>query len=305
MSLAYEIHSAGSYVTLIARREPSFHGAHETSFPSGGALTASPSGFTRFVSTLQIVGTVLGVPLGLASGYSIYRANFSVETSCQSLRGNIVALLDRSVDAATRRILVRRDVTAFEQSCGAIDPDAVAAFKTLLAVDKASTAAAPKPRTAAPPVEVARKAEPQPAVAEPVERAAAVSDTKWLAAVRQALVEHGPERAAQPERPLRPDAAKSETAAPAKAPAPILQQAWIVPPSMPIVPPQAVSAPAISEQGLRAPRQNVDHPVPPESIPGPPPLSLEPKEAGGERSRLGAWIAEIPLLGPAIERARN
>jgi hypothetical protein len=251
------------------------------------------------VSTLQIVGTVLGVPLGLASGYSIYRANFSVEISCQSLRGNIVALLDRSVDAATRRILVRRDVTAFEQSCGAIDPDAVAAFKTLLAVDKASTAAAPKPRTAAPPVEVARKAEPQPAVAEPVERAAAVSDTKWLAAVRQALVDHGPERAAQPERPLRP-APKTETAAPAKAPAPILQQAWIVPPPQVIAPAQAVSAPAAS-----TPRQNADHPVPPQSIPGPPPLSLEPKEASAERSRLGAWIAEIPLLGRVIERVRN
>lgn len=320
---------------LTARREPTFHsGAHGGGHdgPLSGAPAHGPSGFTRFVSTLQIVGTVLGVPLALASGYSIYRANFSAETRCQNLRGNIIAMLDRSVDAATRRILVQRDVAAFEQSCGDIDPDATAAFKTLLAVDKATTATAPKPRPAAPSAAVARKSEPKiepkieprteprvpaarppvaPAVAAtaeaaPAERDAGMSDARWLAAVRQALVEHAPEQkeSASPAQPAPPTAARAsrpETLGTIKPPeAPILQQAWVVPP--PIASPPPVSAPAV-----RAPQQ-VDHPVPPESIPGPPPLSLEPKTADEERdgrSRIGAWISEIPLLGRVMDRGSN
>ena len=89
---------------------------------------------------LQVVGSLLAIPVGLASGYSIYRANFSVETTCQSLRANIVSMIDKSVDAGTRRMLVRRDVETFEQTCGTVDPDATAAFKALLAADKPAAA---------------------------------------------------------------------------------------------------------------------------------------------------------------------
>ncbi len=148
------------------RREPTFHdGArdrtqsgghdgglgvgHDGTYPSGAPLphvTGHATGFGRFVSTLQIVGTLLGVPLGLASGYSIYRANFSPETTCQALRTNIIGMLDKNVDATTRRMLVRRDIEAFEQNCGAVDPDAHAAFKTLLAVP-VKTKVAAKERT--------------------------------------------------------------------------------------------------------------------------------------------------------------
>ena len=59
---------------------------------------------------LQVVGSLLAIPVGLASAYSIYRANFSADTTCQTLRANIVSMLDKSVDAGTRRMLVRRDV---------------------------------------------------------------------------------------------------------------------------------------------------------------------------------------------------
>ena len=51
------------------------------------------------VSSVQIVGSLLAVPLGLASGYSMYKANFAVDTTCQNLRANIVAMLDKNVDA--------------------------------------------------------------------------------------------------------------------------------------------------------------------------------------------------------------
>ncbi|HEY0301986.1 MAG TPA: hypothetical protein VGC36_11655, partial [Rhizomicrobium sp.] len=61
---------------------------------------ARASGLTRVVSTAQIVGSLLAVPLGLASGYSMYKANFAVDTTCQTLRGNIIAMLDKNVDAS-------------------------------------------------------------------------------------------------------------------------------------------------------------------------------------------------------------
>ena len=120
---------------LVARRDPFHSAAHERSFSGPGAVPhaggAAPR-LARAVSALQIVGALLAIPVGIGSAYSMYRANFSLEATCQSLRGNIVAMLDKSVDAGTRHILVRRDVEAFQQSCGTVDPDATAAFKALL-----------------------------------------------------------------------------------------------------------------------------------------------------------------------------
>src|SRR6202142_649688 len=194
---------------LVARRDPFHPGAHDASSSHGADVAgrAAPR-LARTVSMLQVVGSLLAIPVGLASGYSIYRANFSVDTTCQGLRANIVSMIDKSVDAGTRRMLVRRDIETFEQSCGAIDPDATAAFKALLAADKpAAPVVAPVARRPdAPPKELGHKAEPpaqgtakMPAVASPtvatdsVRRDPAVSDAQWLDAVRQALVVHGAE----------------------------------------------------------------------------------------------------------------
>ncbi len=139
---------------LVARRDPPFHsGAHEASHASGLHLghAAHP---TRFMTALQVIGSLLAIPVGLASAYSIYHANFSAEAQCQSLRGNIIAMLDKSADASTLRMLVRRDVEVFETTCGAVDPDAVAAFKMLLA----RKTAAPAPvSVVSPPKLVARE----------------------------------------------------------------------------------------------------------------------------------------------------
>ena len=98
-----------------------------------GAVRRDAPRFAGLMTGLQIAGSLLALPVGLASGYSIYHANFSAEAQCQSLRGNIVSTLDKSADASTLRMLVRRDVAAFEASCGDVDPDAVAAFRTLFA----------------------------------------------------------------------------------------------------------------------------------------------------------------------------
>ncbi len=185
---------------LVARRDPFHAGARDASFYERPdfAVGKVPR-FARAVTVLQVVGSLLAIPVGFASAYSMYRANFSVETTCEGLRSNIIAMIDKSVDAGTRRILVRRDVEKFEQTCGAVDPDAKVAFKALLAAD----------RPAAPAVEAVHKTEPRPdaatkqpaakadfvVVAAPARGDAAVPDGLWLDAVRQALQTH---RAAPP-----------------------------------------------------------------------------------------------------------
>jgi hypothetical protein len=326
-------------VNFSTRREPTFHsaahddpriggpiGALNGTYPSGAAVphaATSATGFTRFVSTLQIAGSLLAVPLGLASGYSIYRANFSPETTCQTLRSNIIGMLDKNVDSTTRRMLVRRDIEAFEQNCGAVDPDAHAAFKTLLAVPMAAKVATlPKPRVVVakpvaqaehkPEQKVASKSEAKPeakpmlkaALEEPDDRAA--SDARWLAAVRQALVTKDAERAAR---------AEPAQAEPAKAPRVVLQPAWnvtapaVVPPeaaarALPVQP-QAVAQP-LAQPVPQGPVGDADHPVPPASIPVIAPVAGN-DPAGGEATggRFGTWIAQIPLVGRVIEPHGN
>jgi hypothetical protein len=117
-------------------------------------------------------------------------------------------------------MLVRRDVEAFEKACGGVDPDAAAAFKTLLAADRQVATVAPAPvrriETQVKPVDkpVERKADvkvepkaeakveakqvPAKAVAvaaAPAQRDAATSDAEWLEAVRGALVARSAEPA--------------------------------------------------------------------------------------------------------------
>ena len=301
---------------LVARRDPFHPGAHDAATSQGADVSgrAAPR-LARTVSMLQVVGSLLAIPVGLASGYSIYRANFSVDTTCQGLRANIVSMIDKSVDAGTRRMLVRRDIETFEQTCGAIDPDATAAFKALLASDKpAAPVAAPVARRLdAPPNEIVRKAEPipqltakLPAAASPpaatavVRREPAVSDTQWLDAVRQALVVHGAElpKAEVAKAPVAPAAvpaqrpAQQEAVLPPQAPA-AATPAPVISPVAPTLPPAAsVETPAASQA-------DADHPVPPAAIPNPADeAAAKPDEHG--HSRIRGWIAKVPLMGNVI-----
>lgn len=386
----------GINVNLTARREPLFHdgidddmpsGRHGGTYPSGASLPhggSSATGLTRLVSTVQIIGSLLAVPLGLASGYSIYRANFSPETTCQTLRTNIIGMLDKSVDPTTRRMLVRRDVESFERNCGSVDPDAHAAFKTLLAAPTmAGAPPLPKvriisetPGVAQKPVaraemkadaksdtktvarseikadakleakaatKVVVKDPPKEAIKEQAKtvakdeiaatlnaesradsavdpevaaRAAAAADTRWLAAVRQALVAHDPELARGPAtlqkasiEPARlAPVSRPEVSEANRAPRVILQPAWNVS-TPPVVPPSA------PEPSARAPQSQVgvsDHPVPPAPIPVVAPLPIAPQETGANEaghessgSRLSNWIGQIPLVGRVIEPRGN
>jgi hypothetical protein len=152
---------------LVARRDPPFHGdARDINIEANPG--SRPPRAVRFVTVIQMIGSLLAVPVGIGSAYTFYRANFSPETTCQSLRSGIVAMLDKGVDASTRRILVRRDVETFEKTCAAVDPEATAAFKALLAAEKSApsvAAAAPTPKAQASdsaPKEAAHKVEPKP-----------------------------------------------------------------------------------------------------------------------------------------------
>ena len=327
---------------LVARREPPFHADPHNPGPviPGVYAAAKASKLARFVTAIQLVGSLLAVPIGIASAYSFYRANFSPETTCQNLRSGIVAMLDKSVDAATRRILVRRDIEAFEKTCGTVDPDATAAFKTLLNDEKASHAAAVATTPTTPKVqhvetlakEPVRKIEPRPqpvakqpaanvanVESEPAYRDPTVSDTQWLDAVRQALVTHKQEIHA-------PEPAKAPTPAPIAAapnanepitkampheaalpaPAAAVPPAAVVTPAAPVAP--ALPAPISIAPPPPAQQADADHPVPPGAIPEAAPPSekvdvAKPDEQG--HSRVRKWISEIPLLGSVVENGRQ
>ena len=300
---------------LVANRDP-FHAGSDDVRSAPGAIPR----LSRAMSVLQIAGTLLAIPVGLGSAYSMYRANFSVDATCQSLRTNIIAIIDKKIDAGTRRMLVRRDVESFEKSCGGFDPDAEAAFKTILVADKAPAAAPPKVHADAPPKVAAHKAEPHPALAaktltaekpaantgavaaeaEPVRTEAAVPDDKWLDAVRNALVTSEPE-------PVTPVSVKATDAPPVarlapseihvvdKSPAAV---AIVTPPAPPMtLAPEMPPGTAIAVTPV-AP-VNPDHPVPPASIPEVTSSVAENNAPAEPSSRFG-WVAHIPLLGRAL-----
>ncbi|MEJ2624355.1 MAG: hypothetical protein P8Z80_07410 [Pseudolabrys sp.] len=281
---------------LAARRDPVFdrdpalgNGSADPSLPTRPAAGPTPPAatpaFTRFIAGVQILGTVLAIPLGLASGYSIYRSNFSPEAKCGSLRANIISMLDKNADATTLRLLVRRDVATFEHSCAAVDPDAVAAFKTLLA-KPAAVASAPKgdktvravkEAKAIKPAKVDKKlekkvekrAEKKVAHAATAVRVAhAKADADWLAAVRRALVEHGPvTRAVAAEAPApvappmtQPMAKPMGAVLPAPAAA---QAAPRLPPATAVANAPAPKSPTTTP----ALGNDESHPVPPALIP--------------------------------------
>lgn len=317
---------------LVARRDPPFHGdagdAAPVKFETNSRSKAPRA--VRFVTVIQMVGSLLAVPVGIGSAYTFYRANFSPETTCQSLRSGIIAMLDKGVDASTRRILVRRDVETFEKTCAAVDPEATAAFKALLAAEKspppvAAAVSAPKAQTNdSAPKEAVHKAEPKPQAtskqaatsthapaAQNVRRDSSESDTQWLDAVRQALVTHQPESPpveAPKARPMpQPSARPAQREVEPLAPPATASKATAIPaPAVaPALPPPVAIAPAPAQKNA-VQTQDPDHPVPPESIPSSETVAAtETKAEESGRSRIGKWISTIPLLGNVVDNGRH
>lgn len=303
---------------LVARRDPPLHSGEYDGARMRG------HGHSRFMTAVQVIGTLVAIPVGLASVYSIYRSNFTAEARCETLRGNIVSMLDKSTDASTLRMLVRRDVVTFETNCGAVDPDAVKAFKALLVANAAPKVAPAAPAEAAKqvvhepvqkPVEMAKpaaspKAAPVAPVVEakPVRRDAESSDANWINSVREALT-HTPaeqEQAAKvlPETPTqRLETNVQPLPVPAAVqPPPALPPAQVrVAPEAPAAPPVLLAPPppALPEPvpvaAAPAPAPAADHPVPPGSIPDAQPVT-KPAEPASAHS----WLAKIPLVNRVV-----
>jgi hypothetical protein len=279
---------------LVATRDP----VHPHGQPDA-PVHPSHSRVGRWVSILQLAGSLLAIPVGLASGYSIYRANFSPETACQTLRSNVVAMIDKQIDASTRRMLVRKDVEEFEKTCGNVDPDAEAAFKSLLASDPPATASIPAKAASeavkplALPAQEWKKPEPlqtaKPQLKETKEIKEArepahaasgdpATDARWLDAVRHALTTHQGERAAA-EATVKPLAPPPAPAAPVTV--------------VPALPPPATLNTAPEPAPVRA---DGEHPVPPGSIPVTP-VNGEAVNTGSVSEQSASWTDHIPFFG--------
>jgi hypothetical protein len=234
---------------------------------------------SRFTGAVQLLGSLVGIPLALVGAYSTYHANFSAEAKCQALRGNIITMLDKKADASTLRGLVHRDVVTFERDCGAVDADAVAAFKTLLVAERAPLARRTEPRTKADTAERATKAEPaikadkieRTEKTEPakVEAAAKPEAPKKPPAATTVIAKREPEKVVQESKPLEVSAATGDTDR--------IDTAWIssVRDALresaarpPAIEPVSDAAPALPPPAEIAPvLRKADHPVPPASIP--------------------------------------
>jgi hypothetical protein len=195
---------------LVATRDPMpAPGAHDGSSRPPHHPPGSRS--SRFMTAMQIAGSVLAIPVGLASAYSVYRANFSVDTTCQSLRANIISMLDKKLDPTTQRMLVRHDVETFEKACRSVDPDAEAAFRTLLAIGKSAPAHVAAPMKH---VEMPARVEPKAAKAEPAHE---IPKLELRAAVQaEPMKEHAREAAREPARVMPKEAAKEASHPPSK-----------------------------------------------------------------------------------------
>ena len=195
---------------LVATRDPMpSPGVHDGS--SRPPHIPAHSRSSRFMTAMQIAGSVLAIPVGLASAYSVYRANFSVETTCQTLRGNIISMLDRKLDPTTQRMLVRHDVETFEKTCRGVDPDAEAAFKALLAAGNGVTAHVTAPVKH---VEIPARIDPKAAKAQPAHEAAKLELRAAVPA--EPVKEHAREAAREPAKITPKEAVKDTSRAPAK-----------------------------------------------------------------------------------------
>ena len=121
---------------LIATRDDRVRQEMHSAAPQFGPAEPARSLSSRFTGSVQFLGSFVGIPLALLGGYATYTSNFSVEAKCQSLRTSIVSMLDKKADPSTLRLLMQRDVAAFQRDCGEVDPDAVAAFKNLLVAER-------------------------------------------------------------------------------------------------------------------------------------------------------------------------
>jgi hypothetical protein len=254
----------------------------------------------RFTSSVQLLGSLVGIPLALIGGYSTYHASFSPEGRCQALRANIVSMLDKKTDATTLRLLVQKDVVTFERDCAEVDADAAAAFRNLLAADKPAVAHRVMPPAkvgkveavvAQPPAKVEKVEKHEPVKREVVKRETPVKEIPVQdAPAKEAVAKvEPPKQLGAPPQPLAaPPAIEQAKAAPAQH---VTEQAKPVE-TVAAVQPQKVSVDATWVASVReALRESASQPAAAETtsdvapnLGAPIDLSPEPQLASGERA---------------------
>ena len=86
----------------------------------------------NLVRLLQMTGAALAIPAAAAGTFAAYQSYFSSDVTCQKLRNDIIAVMERNVAPETKRSLLKKDVTEFDKLCGEGDPDARAIFQTAI-----------------------------------------------------------------------------------------------------------------------------------------------------------------------------
>ena len=86
----------------------------------------------NLVKLLQMTGATLAIPAAAAGTFAAYQSYFSSDVTCQKLRNDIVAIMERHVAPETKRSLLKKDVTEFDKLCGESDPDARAIFQAAM-----------------------------------------------------------------------------------------------------------------------------------------------------------------------------
>ena len=97
----------------------------------------------NLVRLLQMTGAALAIPAAAAGTFAAYQSYFSSDVTCQKLRNNIVAIMERHVAPETKRSLLKKDVTEFDKLCGEGDPDARAIFQAAITEHPGDAAHAP------------------------------------------------------------------------------------------------------------------------------------------------------------------
>jgi hypothetical protein len=227
---------------------------------------------TRFTSGIQLVGSLVGIPLALIGGYSTYHATFSPEGRCQALRANIVSMLDKKTDATTLRLLVQKDVVTFERECGSIDANAAAAFRNLLAADKPA---------------VAHRVMP-PAKMEKVETVAAQPPAKAEKTEKIEKREPVKREAVKRDAPVKEISAKETPAKDAVAKAEAPKQLGAPPHPLVALPPAAEKVAAPAPQAEQQVEKMIEQPQPVEAAPVAT-AAVAPEKASVDAT----WVASV------------
>lgn len=98
----------------------------------------------NLVRLLQMTGAALAIPAAAAGTFAAYQSYFSSDVTCQKLRNNVIAIMERNIAPEIKRSLLKKDATEFDKLCGEGDPDARAIFQAAVGEhpDDAPTAAA-------------------------------------------------------------------------------------------------------------------------------------------------------------------